>query len=569
MRHMKPVLALILALMLLIPTGLSMTAAADEELTTVTVLGYNQGSARMGYFKDSAAYDWLMEKTRALGIDLQLDYVEADQYSTMITTRLATGVDLADMMFLEIDSVTLNNLINRGMLTSVDAILEHSDGTAKGYLAPDGEYATLRNAGTTADGTFWVLQGVNTGVYNINDWMGSYSVGIRQDWLDKLDLPMPTTIDEFVDTLVAFREKDANGNGVNDEKALFASDLSLLRHSGIAGWFGLVMNTIGLDPNTDKITTVFYQDGFKDYVAFIKKMVDAGVMSLADNGSLYTTDTSSIISQNNISAMYYQTASMSGRDELTGDENCNYRPLTIQGVEGIRPTSRGDYNLSVYTGYYAFMNSVNVEAAAKLLDFFFTEDYWSWNREGLKGNDFDIDENGNKVSLTTGWTADEVIAKGFGGGRFYMDRANLPCLDMAKTFYTFNGEKVGTFATAEDLMASAYGQDVLAKCDAADPTGKRRELQIAAWQQMEQKDAVMYQTNTATYLALPTDEEVETLDMYTADLDMAMTDLFVELINGNKDMDKLDSHLDELRAYGLDEVIAVYQARYDRFSGRN
>ena len=57
--------------------------------------------------------------------------------------------------------------------------------------------------------------------------------------------------------------------------------------------------------------------------------------------------------------------------------------------------------------------------------------------------------------------------------------------------------------------------------------------------------------------------------MYTADLDMAMTDLFVELINGNKDMDKLDSYLDELRAYGLDEVIAVYQARYDRFMGRN
>ena len=57
--------------------------------------------------------------------------------------------------------------------------------------------------------------------------------------------------------------------------------------------------------------------------------------------------------------------------------------------------------------------------------------------------------------------------------------------------------------------------------------------------------------------------------MYTADLDMAMTDLFVELINGNKDMDKLDSYLDELRAYGLDEVIAVYQARYDRFMGRD
>ena len=114
-------------------------------------------------------------------------------------------------------------------------------------------------------------------------------------------------------------------------------------------------------------------------------------------------------------------------------------------------------------------------------------------------------------------------------------------------------------------MASAYGQNELAKCDTNDPTGKRRELQIAAWDQMEQKDAVMYQTNTATYLALPTDEEVDTLDMYSADLDMAMTDLFVDLINGNKSLDDLDTYLDELRAYGLDEVIGVYQARYDRF----
>ena len=179
--------------------------------------------------------------------------------------------------------------------------------------------------------------------------------------------------------------------------------------------------------------------------------------------------------------------------------------------------------------------------------------------------DYDFDENGNIIYLHDGWTADQVIENKSGSGRFYMDRANLPCFEIGRTYYTFNGEKVGSFATAADLMASAYGQNELAKCDKNDPTGKRRELQIAAWDQMEQKDAVMYQTNTATYLALPTDEEVDTLDMYSSDLDMAMTDLFVDLINGDKSLDDLDTYLDELRAYGLDEVIGVYQARYDRF----
>ena len=55
-----------------------------------------------------------------------------------------------------------------------------------------------------------------------------------------------------------------------------------------------------------------------------------------------------------------------------------------------------------------------------LIHIFFTEPYWSWNREGLEGKDFEIDENGNKQSLTVGMTNDEVIEQRLGGGRFYM-----------------------------------------------------------------------------------------------------------------------------------------------------
>ena len=78
MKHIKVVLALLLVLSL----GLGMTnALAEDGLTTVTVLGYNQGSALMGSFENSYAYEWLQEQMTALGIDLQIEYVEADQYS--------------------------------------------------------------------------------------------------------------------------------------------------------------------------------------------------------------------------------------------------------------------------------------------------------------------------------------------------------------------------------------------------------------------------------------------------------------------------------------------------------
>ena len=73
MKKLKSVLALILALAMLVPAGMSLADGADSsELTTVTVLGYNQGGARMGYFKDSKTYEWLVEKTHEMGIDTQL-----------------------------------------------------------------------------------------------------------------------------------------------------------------------------------------------------------------------------------------------------------------------------------------------------------------------------------------------------------------------------------------------------------------------------------------------------------------------------------------------------------------
>ncbi len=561
---MKKLLALVLVVMLALSAA---PVFAEEELTTLTVLGYNQGNARMGYFKDSFAYKWIMDKTRELGIDLVLDYVEADQYKTVIQTRLATQTDLADLMFLEVDAVTLNNLISRGMLTSVDEILEYSDGTAASFLAPDGQYSILRKTGTGEDGKFWVLQGTLAGEFDINGYNNTYSVGIRQDWLDKLDLDMPTTAEEFVETLIAFRENDANGDGLQNEKALFATDMSLLKHSGIAGWFGLILNSIGLDPNTDQITTPFYQAGFPAYVEFVQSMVEAGVLSLADQGSLYTTDTQSLIAQNVISACYYQVKGFDTREDLTGDENAYYAPLAIQGTDDAFPTCRGDYAMTVYNGYYAFMSSVDKEAAAKLLDLCFTEEYWRWNKTGLEGKDYEVDENGNLVSLTTGMSNDEVIAAGLGGGRYYMDRANLPVLDISRTYEKFNGELIGTFESVEALMESEYAKDQINKLNANDPSGRDAERMIFNWKQLEQKEATMFQTNVNTYLALPTDEEVEILAQYESELTTALNELFVAMIRGEKDVKDLDTYIEDLRELGLDEVIGVYQARYDRFKG--
>ena len=46
--------------------------------------------------------------------------------------------------------------------------------------------------------------------------IGQYSVVYRKDWLDKLGLSEPTTLQEYHDMLYAFTFNDPDGNGVND-----------------------------------------------------------------------------------------------------------------------------------------------------------------------------------------------------------------------------------------------------------------------------------------------------------------------------------------------------------------
>ncbi|GFZ82665.1 hypothetical protein GCM10008018_30640 [Paenibacillus marchantiophytorum] len=46
---------------------------------------------------------------------------------------------------------------------------------------------------------------------------------VRKDWLDRLGLPMPETIDDWYTMLKAFKEKDANGNGDSNDEVPFSS----------------------------------------------------------------------------------------------------------------------------------------------------------------------------------------------------------------------------------------------------------------------------------------------------------------------------------------------------------
>lgn len=102
---------------------------------------------------------------------------------------------------------------------------------------------------------------------------------IRQDWLDTLGLEMPTTQDEFVEVLRAFKEQDPNGNGVADEipaggRAEARWMDYLFSMYGIAMWEGYPQ----WDIYDGELTYAGVTQNMKDALAFIRELYAEGLL---------------------------------------------------------------------------------------------------------------------------------------------------------------------------------------------------------------------------------------------------------------------------------------------------
>lgn len=108
-----------------------------------------------------------------------------------------------------------NNAIKYGMegaFTPLNDLIEKYAPNISKMLKEDPEW---KKHLTAPDGNIYFISFLGDG----KAAMGYY---IRQDWLDKLGLTQPKNVDEFYEVLKAFRDRDPNGNGIQDEVPMFA-----------------------------------------------------------------------------------------------------------------------------------------------------------------------------------------------------------------------------------------------------------------------------------------------------------------------------------------------------------
>lgn len=523
--------------------------------------------------EDFPAFDLYEKELEKRGIILEKELVANEQYGTVVQTRMAAASDLPHLINLTpLDDVTALNLgINGQILDWLKPMEKYSrpDPLAPENIngdpslslkqrlekitpfaislctAPDGNMYWMPNARYRAP----VKLADGTMVEDL-DVVGAC---IRYDWLQKVNMEMPTTVEEFLEALRAFQKNDVNGNGQKDE--MYSIDCySYSFFSGIAQWFGLTPGVVGIDPNNDRVTSAWYQDGVKDYFKLLKQMVDEDLM---DVGLVGATEEmfNQAIAENRIAGLRTYANLTWFADLIKDDPEAEYACIApIQAVEGIAPFMLCDSNKLVYDKY-AMTKACTEEVQEAIIHYYDfatgTDVAKLLSNNGVEGVDYEFvdDERnpGRKVvkSLLSGTTQENYEAH-TGGINFFIH--GVPWM---------SGEDPDVLAK----LNTATVQDTL---DGWEGSEKGKRGFIRKIEQMVHRPYVVSPFSSSTY-AIPTQEEQEVLTSYLTALNSYSDELGMNLILGNESLDNWDSFMQKFRDLGLDEVIKVNDARYQRY----
>ncbi|NLW79682.1 MAG: extracellular solute-binding protein [Ruminococcaceae bacterium] len=218
----KQALCLLLALVLAMaffacaPAG---GAAAPDEAVTIRLAAPQNGNILD--FETNAYKLWLEEQT---GLKLEMTWLPQEDAGQIVHQQLLSGDGLPDAYigFGSSDVFGNSNLeayAARSTVIALDTLIEAHGENLNSLFEELPEYS-IRPLMTAADGHFYYMPGFSSSLitrYRQVMW-------VNKGWLDTLGLPVPATTEDFRGMLLAFRDGDPNGNGLQDEIPLAGTE---------------------------------------------------------------------------------------------------------------------------------------------------------------------------------------------------------------------------------------------------------------------------------------------------------------------------------------------------------
>lgn len=179
------------------------SSGPQEERGSITATVYDRGNVPTseGTTEDNRWTKWINENGP---VDVTFVAIPRTGSGEKLNVLFASGT-APDLIFEYAPSVK-TPLYQQKQLMPIDDMIENYSTTYKALLE---QYPDLRKAGTMDDGQLYQFG-------RVQRIIPKRCVAIRKDWLDKLGLDVPVTLDDYYNVMKAFVEQDPDGNGQDD-----------------------------------------------------------------------------------------------------------------------------------------------------------------------------------------------------------------------------------------------------------------------------------------------------------------------------------------------------------------
>lgn len=397
--------------------------------------------------------------------------------------------------------IPLTEFIENGLMPNLKAVLDARPDVDQLVKTDDGEYLYAP-----------ALRGEDA-VLNFEGLM------IRQDWLDELKLEMPENLEDLETVLRAFKEKKGSTGMV----------FSWGSYSRMMQSFGTMNNFyIGAD---GKVKYGYITEEYQEFITVFSRWYKDGLIDT----DAFTMDRDTYLSK----LATGTTGVIEGY--IGGDFNAifpiqeenpgmNWQPVPMlakkAGADLLFDPS--EPIVIAAGGGFISTNCKDPEAAARFLDYFYSEEGSNLISYGIEGESYEI-VDGEPQFTDKVINYSEGLAKGL-------------------SLYRHTGNRIGVL------------------------TGKSQMMEYTTDQQIRAMDLFAYHGDAAAAKLMPatsmTSEETEEYNYLMGDIKTYADEMHLKFILGTESLDKLPEFVETLKEMGIEDAIAIQQAAYDRFMNR-
>lgn len=554
---MKKLVSLLLAVALLV--SVFSTLAVAEEKVTVSLLT-TRNSTATNDIEDVWFFKYLAQK---MNVDFELEQtLETDQRISLMFASdsvpdLVWGIGLSnnDVMVYGVQEGMLLNwkdLITPELMPNTYQAMQ--------------DYPDAFTASTAPDGNIYTLPMITGSSYYANT--GSFSAAIRmyinKDWMDACGITqIPTTLDEYLEVLRTFKEKDPMGLGENNIPLIGNQEKDKTFVWNALGFHGTATQAYGtsFDLKDNQLVLPCYTEEAKEFITFYNTLYNEGLIS-PDYFTLDQTAARGLMASG--------VCGVLGDSTLTAIEDAwpswvALSPLTSD----VNDTAVAAFNPGYSVGQlYASAYTEHPEVLARIVDYMYSDEGALYYFYGpMKGTE-------ETLGVVDGWYYDE-------NNRITTDKVvNGEFTDISEYAYQYiksYSSAPGRFDHYSQTAAAMAGIEfpgkemtIVDKLTGAEIPSLIMDVYTddnndGHWR-ITQSEAMI---DHLTAVRLPDVYLTAEQNQRVADLSTVINDYVTaesaKFIVGTRPLSELDAYFEELKSLGIEEYIAIYQEAYAPF----